>query len=81
VNRGGFFVRNSEMPYRDVHGPGLRMVVDMAEPSVARFMAVPGESGNPLSPHYGDLVQPWRDGYGLALDGGRAVGVETLRPR
>ena len=81
VNRGGFFVRNSEMPYRDVHGPGLRMVVDMAEPAAARFMAVPGESGNPLSPHYGDLVQPWRDGYGLALDGARAVGVEILRPQ
>ena len=81
LNRGGFSVSNPETPYRDVHGPGLRMIVDLAEPGAARFMVVPGQSGNPVSPHYGDLVEPWRDGYGLALEGAPALGVELLVPR
>jgi len=81
VNRGGFFMRDAEMPFRDVHGPGLRMVVDMAEPAAARFMVVPGESGNAISPHYGDLVQPWRDGYGIALGGVEGPRAEVLVPR
>ena len=36
--------------------PDLRMIVDLADPDAARFMISPGESGNVLSPHYGDLM-------------------------
>jgi penicillin amidase len=50
------------------------MVVDMAEPQDARFLVPPGQSGNPLSPHYGDLMRPWRDfawlGFGEDASGG-----------
>lgn len=43
-----------------VHGPGLRAVHDFAGPS--RYIVAPGQSGNPLSAHYDDLLERWRDG-------------------
>jgi penicillin G amidase len=80
VNRGGMSIRNAAAPYQDVLGPGLRMVVDMADPRAAHFMIVPGQSGNPLSPNYDDLMRPWRDGYMLIIDPDRPAAVETLTP-
>jgi penicillin G amidase len=61
VNRADMEYKNEAMPFADLHGPGLRMIVDMAAPSEARFLITPGQSANPLSAHYGDLVQRWRD--------------------
>ena len=64
VNAGAFFVGDDDAPFADRHGPVMRMIVDMAEPDAARFMVVPGQSGNPLSPHWDDLLSSWRDvGY------------------
>lgn len=80
VNRGDMEIRNGAAPYHDVLGPGLRMVVDMADPAAAHFMVVPGQSGNPLSPNYDDLMRPWRDGHMLQVDGQKPVSVETLNP-
>jgi len=80
INRGGFSVRSGTQPYQDTLGPGLRMVVDMADPDRSRFMIVPGASGNPLSEHYADLVRPWRDGYMLMIDTRNPIAVETLSP-
>src|SRR5215472_1492666 len=80
INRGGFSVRSSTRPYQDTLGPGLRMVIDMADPDRTRFMIVPGEGGNPLSEHYTDLVRPWRDGYMLMIDTRNPVATETLSP-
>jgi penicillin amidase len=80
INRGGFPVRSATQPYQDTLGPGLRMVVDMADPDRARFMIVPGESGNPLSEHYADLVRPWRDGYMLMIDTRNPIATESLSP-
>jgi penicillin amidase len=80
INRGGFSVRSGTQPYQDTLGPGLRMVVDMADPDRARFMIVPGQAGNPLSEHYADLVRPWRDGYMLMIDTRNPIAVETLSP-
>jgi penicillin G amidase len=80
INRGGFPVRSTTRPYQDTLGPGLRMLVDMADPDRARFMIVPGESGNPLAEHYTDLVRPWRDGYMLMIDTRNPIATETLSP-
>lgn len=49
-----------------VHGAGFRAVHDFKGPS--RYIAVPGQSGNPLSPHYDDLLARWRDGAYLGFD-------------
>jgi len=40
------------------------------------MMTVPGQSGNPLSPHFSDLLQRWRQFDWLVP--GRAAAVNTL---
>jgi len=36
--------------------PAMRFVVDFGKEEPARLITVPGESGNPSSPHYSDMV-------------------------
>jgi penicillin amidase len=67
INRGATPVRSSEAPFRDVHGAGLRMILDFANLDGSRFIITPGQSGNPLSPHYDDLLGRWRDFSWLRL--------------
>jgi penicillin amidase len=75
VNRADVPGGSPDMPWRqrlaDVHGPGLRFVVDMAAPGAARAVIATGQSGHPLSPHYGDQVEAWRTGrlFPLEADG------------
>jgi penicillin amidase len=61
VNRGATALHDPETPYANVHGAGLRVIYDLADLGSARFMIVPGQSGNPFSSHYTDLLRPWRD--------------------
>ncbi|HVT52937.1 MAG TPA: penicillin acylase family protein [Dongiaceae bacterium] len=46
----------------DVHGPTMRLIVDMKDPMQAVVTLAGGQSGNPLSPHYADGLVDWRDG-------------------
>ncbi|MFD1624233.1 penicillin acylase family protein [Azospirillum griseum] len=87
VNRGSTRLRDSAAPFAHVHGAGYRGVYDLADLDNSRFVIATGQSGNPLSPHWGDLVSTWRDGGSLRLTGDRgtllAAGAEvlTLTPR
>lgn len=45
----------------------LRMVVDLADPARARFVLSGGQSGNPCSPHYDDLLPHWLAGAGVTI--------------
>ena len=47
--------------------PSLRMVVDVGEWDEARFVLPGGQSGNPLSPHYDDMLPLWRKGEGVPI--------------
>ncbi|MDB5411059.1 MAG: penicillin acylase/penicillin amidase [Rhodospirillales bacterium] len=76
VNRGEMRIADPDEPFLDRHGAGLRMILDFNDLDASRFMIVPGESGNPLSSHYSDLVRPWRDLAWLTL--GRDVRGESL---
>jgi penicillin amidase len=78
VNRGSTPIRNPAEPFADIHGSGLRMIVDLADPWAARFMIVPGQSGNPFSPHYADLLKPWREFRWLSPSGGEGGKGDTL---
>ncbi len=62
VNRGAAAGRPGVLEFPDVHGPSMRMVVDLAQPMAAAFTLAGGQSGNPLSPHYADGLMDWRDG-------------------
>jgi len=42
----------------------------------SRYIAVPGQSGNPFSDHYSDLMALWRDQAYVGFD---APVVSTLR--
>jgi penicillin amidase len=68
VNRAGF-ARNDGVHFPDIHGPGYRGVFDLSNLDDSRFILATGESGDPLSPHYGDMAERWRDGKTFTLSG------------
>lgn len=55
--------------YRHGHGAGYRAVYDLADLANSRFSLAGGQSGNPVSPHYADLLEDWRDGRYFRSDG------------
>ena len=68
VNRAAF-IQGDGVHFPAVHGPGLREILDFSNLDNSRFIIATGESGNPLSPHFGDMTQRWRDGKGITLSG------------
>lgn len=80
-NGGGFATVNvagyDQDTFTQTHGPGYRQVVDLANMNSSSFMIHLGQSGNPLSSHYADLLRPWHDGktLNMTLDD---VGGDTL---
>jgi penicillin amidase len=59
--RGGFRGLGAD-PFRHQHGAGFRAVFDLADPDGVLVMIATGQSGHPLSDHWGDMLQRWRDG-------------------
>lgn len=49
-------------PHRHSHGAGFRAVYDLSNMWNSRFSLATGQSGNPLSPNYMNLLTHWRDG-------------------
>jgi penicillin amidase len=47
--------------------PSLRAVIDVGRWSASRFSLPGGQSGNPLSPHYADLLSLWVRGEGVPI--------------
>ena len=86
VKAGGFDVSDPERPFAQNHGAGYRAVYDLAEPERSVFIISTGQSGNPLSSHYEDYAEPWRDGHYLPMLTERArveedaLGTLVLRP-
>ena len=76
LNRGPSTVRDEANPFEHRYGAGLRMITDLASPEDTRMIATPGQSGDPLSAHYSDLLQRWRD-FGWLVPG-RSSAVSTL---
>jgi penicillin G amidase len=48
--------------FRQTNGPSFRVIVDVGNWDNSRAMNLPGESGDPDSPHYRDLTQMWLNG-------------------
>jgi penicillin amidase len=61
LNRGPSTIRDDARPFEQRFGAGLRMITDLSSPNDAMMIATPGQSGDPLSAHYADLVRRWRD--------------------
>ena len=49
-------------PFEVHHIASMRMIVDTADWSSARYVHGPGQSGHPASRHYADMVRPWAEG-------------------
>ncbi len=87
VKAGGFDVADPERPFAQNHGAGYRAVYDLAEPERSVFIMSTGQSGNPLSSHYADYAEAWRDGDYLPMHTDRAaveedaLGTLVLKPR
>jgi penicillin amidase len=68
INRASARLGGSpENLFEDVHGAGFRAVYDLGDLDRSRFMLATGQSGNPLSRLYGNLVVRWRDGQTVSL--------------
>jgi penicillin amidase len=62
--------------FRQTVGSTFRMVIDVGEWDSSRAMNAPGQSGDPRSPHYSDLFDPWVTGGSFPLVYSREA-VET----
>jgi penicillin amidase len=80
VNPGATAIRDEAHPFMQRFGAGLRIITDLAAPADSRMIAVPGQSGNPLSPHFADLLQRWRAFDYLVPGRAAAVATLTLEP-
>jgi penicillin G amidase len=76
LNRGPSAIRSDANPFEQRFGAGLRIITDLASPRDARMMTVPGQSGDPLSANFADLLHRWRDFDWLVP--GRSAAVSTL---
>ncbi|MCB2102106.1 MAG: penicillin acylase family protein [Rhodobacterales bacterium] len=68
VNRADVRYADDRHPFAAVHGGGLRAVYDLADLRRSRFMIATGQSGNPLSWGYRDLVEDWQAGKAYPLE-------------
>lgn len=86
VNRGSTGREKTESPLRHTDGSGYRAVYDLSDLENSTFMIATGQSGNPLSRHYDDLLRRWRDGQYIRIIGNRAdfgkssIGALVLEP-
>jgi penicillin amidase len=53
---------NASAPDAQTHGASFRIVADPADWDASLGTNSPGQSGDPRSPHYGDLFGPWARG-------------------
>jgi penicillin amidase len=81
LNRGPSTIRNDAKPFEQRFGAGLRIITDLASPQDSRMITTPGQSGNPLSPRFADLLQRWRDFGWLVPGHSAAVSTLILAPR
>ena len=76
LDRGPSTIGDEDHPFAQRFGAGLRTITDLAAPSDATMMITPGQSGNPLSGHFADLLSRWRDFDWLVP--GRSSATATL---
>jgi penicillin amidase len=55
----GMLRLKGERPFEARAGPSFRAVYDLSSSSSGAWMFGPGQSGNPFSPQFGDLLEAW----------------------
>ena len=70
--------KNHGANYEQRTGPTYRQIIDLADWDRSVFTNTPGQSGQPRSPHYSDLLPLWAEGeYAPLLFSREAVGKNT----
>jgi penicillin amidase len=77
VNQSSY--RNTD--FMQTNGPSFRVVVDVGNWDNSRAMNMPGQSGDPDSPHYRDLAPMWAKGEYFPLLYSRAAVEAAARLR
>jgi penicillin amidase len=67
--------------FRQTHGASFREILDLADWDASVATSVPGQSGQPQSPHYGDLLPLWAEGKYFPLLYSRAKIEAQARER
>ena len=67
--------------YLDEHGPSLRALYDLGDPTKSRFMHSSGQSGNVFSPLYTRFVKRWAGIEYVPLWGSTAEHTLVLKPQ
>jgi penicillin amidase len=81
VNRGASRLSDANAPFAHIHGAGYRAVYDLSDPEASLFIAVPGQSGLPQSPHWGDLATLWAAGRHFPIRRDEPGNRLTLTPQ
>lgn len=80
VSQANIPFTDDQAPFTDIHGPGVRMVVDLADPDGTLAVISTGQSGNWFSPHYADQNPLWAAGSTVTLPMSEAaVAAATVR--
>ncbi|HEX4585534.1 MAG TPA: penicillin acylase family protein [Burkholderiaceae bacterium] len=58
INRAVLRLRG-EHPFEARAAPSMRAIYDLSGSSAGVWMVAPGQSGNPFSPQFGDLLEAW----------------------
>ncbi len=81
-----FYSRRDDTTYTCIVGPSWRFVIDFADVDAATMVLPAGNSGNPMSPHFFDFNQMWRNGERWTVPFSRdkvlarAVSILSLQP-
>ena len=67
--------------FRQVHGASYRQLFDLGDWDRGLATSVPGQSGQPGSPHYGDLLPLWAEGQYFPLAYSRAKVEQVTQNR
>ena len=79
LNRGTTRRFSRRNPFAHGHGATFRAIYDFADLERSLFIQPTGQSGNPLSSHYRDLIETWRDGGYLTIPSRLHDGLRRLR--
>jgi len=84
INVGHFFIRDDARPFASRHAPSMRAIYDLADLDRSLFMHSTGQSGNFLSPWYGNFAERWAKVEYIEIPAKReaikAAHTLTLRP-
>jgi penicillin G amidase len=73
-------IRTGVSDFRQINGPSFRVILDVGNWDNSRAVNLPGESGDPNSPHYRDRAPMWLNGqYFPQLYSRAAVEATTER--